>query len=145
MKEVTNIDIPFECKPPQYSVCAYLNQLPTKYKIEYSVSFKSSDDYIQAVYGENRVSYNQPFSIKAYLKKSSSCNERVYLGVIEATQHSSCIFVTEKDLPAKCTIDSITPNENTKSKGISIPLIAVVSGIVLFMVIVVIIRWWRKP
>lgn len=139
VNEITDLDIPFECKPSEYSVCAYLNQLPTKYKIEYSVSFKSSDEYIQAVYGENKISYNHPFSIKAYLTESPGCNERVYLGEIEATQYSSCIFVTENDLPSNCTVDNISPNEKTQSKGISVPLIAGISGAVLILVIAAIV------
>lgn len=144
--EIADQDIPYDCKQ-KYMVCLNLKSIPYKYRIKYSQSFETSEFLHYAIYGENKITYNGPFTVKLYLAESTVCDETILLTEIEANTDFQCMNITESIIPDKCKIEDISPNENTKSKSLSLPIIAGISGVVLIIitiVVVVIINIVRK-
>lgn len=133
--EVTESYVPSDClRPAMYEVCADLSSLSTKYEISYTKSYESGT--IIASHGKNIQRYNHPFSITAYLTKSPGCSETVELGTYSASIDFECILVTADILPEECTAGD---SSKTKDKGLSIGMIAGISGVGVLIIIIIVI------
>ena len=136
--QVTEDDIPSECKGTtnKYEICANLQNLPTKYTIGYKRSYDKEDKMITAKHDINKETYDEPFSITAYLISSPGCSDNIFLGKYDATEHFICLLITEDDIPIECTANN--ENSKTKNKSINLPLIAGISvgGIAIIVIVV---------